>query len=234
MTPTKRRDKLLSLVVPWAAVALIAIVAAAYFGIDGDGGNNNNNNISFDDSHSKMSDKAFMRQLYGDDGYVPPSDDYPYPAQQQQQQPYSPRASSEHHHKPVYNEEHPPLFPLSTRDYVGFVLAVLGLMVAVSVMGFVATKFVVPIIGARNDHVLKLTKMDDNSSRQLCNIHFNDNTGRWRHWRRRYFGADLHSRHGIFTQACHSAFEHYRLWRRRGQHIVECSQTPSLDGSTSC
>jgi hypothetical protein len=37
----------------------------------------------------------------------------------------------QHHvHKPVYNEEHPSLFPLTTADRLGFFLAVLGLMVA--------------------------------------------------------------------------------------------------------
>lgn len=31
----------------------------------------------------------------------------------------------------VYNEEHPSLFPLTQNDFVGFFLAILGLMVAV-------------------------------------------------------------------------------------------------------
>jgi hypothetical protein len=32
--------------------------------------------------------------------------------------------------KPIYNEQHDPLFPLTNRDYIGFFLAILGLMVA--------------------------------------------------------------------------------------------------------
>lgn len=36
----------------------------------------------------------------------------------------------QHVHKPVYEENHPPLFPLSTSDRVGFTLAIFGLMIA--------------------------------------------------------------------------------------------------------
>ena len=41
-------------------------------------------------------------------------------------------ADADHHHahKPVYEEHHAPLFPLTTRDKVGFLCAVLGLMIA--------------------------------------------------------------------------------------------------------
>ena len=35
-----------------------------------------------------------------------------------------------HVHPPVYNEEHKPLFPLDRRDFWGFDLAILGLMIA--------------------------------------------------------------------------------------------------------
>ena len=40
--------------------------------------------------------------------------------------------SIEHHsvHKPVYEENHPSLFPLSTSDKIGFSLAICGLMIA--------------------------------------------------------------------------------------------------------
>jgi hypothetical protein len=42
---------------------------------------------------------------------------------------------TQHHHatsshKHVYEDEHPPLFPLSTSDRLGFFLAILGLMIA--------------------------------------------------------------------------------------------------------
>ena len=36
----------------------------------------------------------------------------------------------QHVHKPVYNEEHAPLFPLTTSDRIGFSLAICGLMIA--------------------------------------------------------------------------------------------------------
>jgi hypothetical protein len=36
----------------------------------------------------------------------------------------------EHVHKHVFEEEHKPLFPLDTSDQIGFVLAVMGLMIA--------------------------------------------------------------------------------------------------------
>ena len=40
-------------------------------------------------------------------------------------------ATIHHHvHKPVYEENHASLFPLSTSDRLGFFLAILGLMVA--------------------------------------------------------------------------------------------------------
>ena len=38
--------------------------------------------------------------------------------------------TQQHVHKPVYDEEHPPLFPLSARDRLGFFLAIIGLMIA--------------------------------------------------------------------------------------------------------
>jgi hypothetical protein len=36
----------------------------------------------------------------------------------------------QHVHKPVYNEDHPPLFPLSNSDKIGFALTIVGLMIA--------------------------------------------------------------------------------------------------------
>ena len=36
----------------------------------------------------------------------------------------------EHHHKHVFEEVHPPLFPLTNRDKIGFTFAVMGLMIA--------------------------------------------------------------------------------------------------------
>jgi uncharacterized membrane protein YfcA len=35
-----------------------------------------------------------------------------------------------HQHKPIYDEEHKPLYPLNNQDYLGFACAVVGLMVA--------------------------------------------------------------------------------------------------------
>lgn len=39
-------------------------------------------------------------------------------------------AEHQHVHNPVYEENHPPLFPLSTNDRIGFSLAICGLMIA--------------------------------------------------------------------------------------------------------
>lgn len=113
----QRRREWLSLVLPWAAIVGIAVlaggIALAY--------------PSCEQQQDDDNDLFAARQLYEDDGYVPPTDDYP------KSQSYSSSSiEEEHHHKPVYNEEHPPLFPLTGRDYAGFILAVLGLMVAVS------------------------------------------------------------------------------------------------------
>lgn len=112
---TQRRREWISLVLPWAGIVLSAILAAALYN------DNSDDSAAYED--------LYARQLYGDDGYVPPTDDF------------TPSSSSstsssssfhpEHHHKPVYSEEHPPLFPLTSRDYAGFILAVMGLMVAV-------------------------------------------------------------------------------------------------------
>ena len=113
----QRRREWLSLVLPWAAIVGVAVVAGgialAYPSCE---------------QQDDENDVFAARQLYEDDGYVPPTDDYP------KSQSYSSSSTmeEEHHHKPVYNEEHPPLFPLTGRDYAGFILAVLGLMVAVS------------------------------------------------------------------------------------------------------
>ena len=104
-----RQREWISLVLPWAAVVLSAVIAAALY-------NDNNENAEEED--------FFTRQLYGDDGYVPPTVDFPNSSSSSSLHP-------EHHHKPVYSEDHPPLFPLTGRDYAGFILAVMGLMVAV-------------------------------------------------------------------------------------------------------
>jgi uncharacterized membrane protein YfcA len=43
---------------------------------------------------------------------------------------YADQSMHQHHHKPVFKEEHAPLFPLTPSDYYGLGLTVLGLMVA--------------------------------------------------------------------------------------------------------
>lgn len=115
----RRREEWLSLVLPWAAIVGIAVVA---------GGIALAYPSSCEQVDEEVNDVFIQRQLYGDDGYVPPTDDYP----NSQTSTYSSSMQEEHHHKPVYNEEHPPLFPLTGRDYAGFIFAVLGLMIAVS------------------------------------------------------------------------------------------------------
>lgn len=127
MASQLQRRELVSLVLPWAAVALIAIVAAALLAHDDDS-NNNSADMEGDEDFLWM-----QRQLYGDDGYVPPTDTFQYSSSNNGGgSDGSFHEDSSHHHKPVYNEDHAPLFPLTSRDYVGFVCAVLGLMVAVS------------------------------------------------------------------------------------------------------
>ena len=120
-----RQRELLSLVLPWVVVMGIAVVVAAVLAANPS------------DDYDNEANEVFARQLYTDDGYVPPTDDfkYPRPGQEQSYASYPAMEKEEegiHHHKPVYNEEHPPLFPLTSRDYAGFILAVMGLMVAVS------------------------------------------------------------------------------------------------------
>ena len=103
-----QRREWLALVTPWAGLVLSALVAALTV-------------VLVDDNESHGDDWNMMRQLHTDDGYVPPTDEFTYAKQ----------SSLEHHHKLVYNEEHAPLFPLTGRDYAGFILAILGLMIAV-------------------------------------------------------------------------------------------------------
>ena len=89
-----------SMALPWVAVVIASIVAAAVISYQ-------NQDDSFD-SLSSDDSSNIERHLN------------------------NASSSSEHHHvhKPVYEENHPPLFPLSTSDRVGFSLAICGLMLA--------------------------------------------------------------------------------------------------------
>ena len=107
----KRGESLASLVLPWAAIVGCAVLASAVLAMQPD-----------ESTPADGADAAWTRQLHTDDGYVPPTDDFTYD--------HSASTHASHHHKPVFVEEHDPLFPLTTRDYVGFILAVMGLMIA--------------------------------------------------------------------------------------------------------
>jgi hypothetical protein len=151
------QSQLSKLVLPWASILLTAIIAAALLMLLADTYPEEPTENS--DLSDYGGDYSYSRQLHTDDGYVPPTDDSidprssystssyssssglhnpnPYAQQQQQQyyeqhyEPPSQYGQQQHsHHKPVFMEEHDPLFPLTARDYAGFVLAVMGLMVA--------------------------------------------------------------------------------------------------------
>jgi hypothetical protein len=117
MSPSKlSRLEWHSLVLPWAAVLMLAVVAALL--------------QSSDDDHAPAEDVLGLRRLWTDDGYVPPSEETFY-AHSTAVSAEEAEAWAEPPPRPVFDEDHPTLFPLTAKDYAGFILAVLGLMVAV-------------------------------------------------------------------------------------------------------
>ena len=92
-----------SMALPWVAVVIASIVAAAVISYQ-----NQEDGDSFYSSSSD--DSSSIERLLND----------------------ASSSSSEHHHvhKLIYEENHKPLFPLSTNDRVGFSLAICGLMLA--------------------------------------------------------------------------------------------------------
>ena len=112
----QKQQDLKSLVIPWASMVIVAIVATACVVIQNnyhcnDRDNDNEETILFVDQYfeenSSSSSSGILERLLV---HTP--------------------VEQHHVHKPVYVEEHPSLFPLSTADRLGFFLAVIGLMVA--------------------------------------------------------------------------------------------------------
>ena len=93
------------LVAPWATIALVGVLFAV-FQLDAP------TSSSFEDASFLEDEVTWGRRDLVEDSA----------SSSFSQQP--------HHHKPVYNEDHAPLFPLTTSDYYGFFFAIVGLMVA--------------------------------------------------------------------------------------------------------
>jgi hypothetical protein len=105
-----------SLVVPWASMVILSFIAVTVVYCNSSFHHNDDNNADFDfefpdSSISSSSYKnGILERFLSGSGFD--------------------EEHRQHVHKPVYNEDHPPLFPLSDSDKIGFILAILGLMVA--------------------------------------------------------------------------------------------------------
>mmetsp|Transcript_14885 Transcript_14885/g.31834 ORF Transcript_14885/g.31834 Transcript_14885/m.31834 type:complete len:541 (-) Transcript_14885:413-2035(-) len=97
---TTKMTNIRSIAVPWAAMVIASVFAAAYV------------------SYTIRTDEEI--------------DPYTYFEESEKERFLADELSTEHHHvhKPVYEEYHASLFPLSTSDRVGFFLAICGLMLA--------------------------------------------------------------------------------------------------------
>lgn len=102
-------SSLRSLVLPWVLVAGVAVVAAVYM------------QYTVDDNDSLEPLSLLNRSVRALKSWTD--------TDQQQQQKYA-RQQQQHAHHEILSEDHDPLFPLTRNDFVGFSLAVLGLMVA--------------------------------------------------------------------------------------------------------
>ncbi|KAL3917366.1 MAG: hypothetical protein SGILL_004746 [Bacillariaceae sp.] len=107
-----------SLVLPWASMVIVAVIATAIVAY--------NNNYDDDHDESFVFETAdSMKQIYTESSTITNGSSIferwlsaAHPVEQH------------HVHKPVYQEDHSSLFPLSAADRLGFSLAILGLMVA--------------------------------------------------------------------------------------------------------
>lgn len=107
-----------SLVIPWASMVIVAVIASGIVLFnnrcdEGEGGFGGNyfSSLFWDATEStndaSSSNESILERLL------------------------STVAVEQHHvHKPVYEENHPSLFPLTTADRLGFFLAIIGLMIA--------------------------------------------------------------------------------------------------------
>ena len=96
----ERMTRLRSVALPWVAMVIVSVVAAVAVSYQNNHQSDNDIDLSYNDVD---------RLLTNNDG-----------------------STEEHHHvhKPVYEENHPSLFPLSPTDRIGFSLAIVGLMIA--------------------------------------------------------------------------------------------------------
>merc|ERR1711971_1217785 len=81
------------------------------------------------DADGNEADNMVMRFLQGNLG-VGNSEQYPQEIPTVESESVTSVENVEIHHENVYNEEHDPLFPLTSSDWIGFFLATCGLMVA--------------------------------------------------------------------------------------------------------
>ena len=97
---TAKMTNIRSIAVPWVAMVIASVFAAAYV------------------SYTIRTDEEIYPYDYFDES--------------EKERFLANESSTEHHHvhKPVYEENHASLFPLSTSDRVGFSLAICGLMLA--------------------------------------------------------------------------------------------------------
>lgn len=103
-------DDIIALVRPWVTIVTVAIIAALYYSTF--------QTQSQEGQQSEVDDSSMTSPEYTNGRNLVEvflqTHPHPHPI----------------HHKPVFNEDHKPLFPLSTADYYGFALAILGLMIA--------------------------------------------------------------------------------------------------------
>ena len=101
-----------SMALPWVVMVIASVIAAAVISYQ-----NKDDSSPFDYSYStSLDDSSHLERLLSNGIDIDTSS--------------SSEQQHHHVHKPVYEEHHSPLFPLSTSDRVGFSLAVCGLMLA--------------------------------------------------------------------------------------------------------
>jgi hypothetical protein len=111
MTPTPAQTpSLASWVIPWALVVGIAVIMAVYTAYSDDTAGWYQHASSTAPPQQQGTAVRILRRM------LTQSQSYTHPHPQS--------------HQPVYSEEHAPLFPLTKNDYIGYGLAVAGLMVA--------------------------------------------------------------------------------------------------------
>jgi hypothetical protein len=107
-----------TLVIPWASMVIVAVIATGVVLY--------NNHCNGEDGSAE--DKYYS-SFFFDTGDL--TDEASSSKGSILERLLSTVTVEQHHvHKPVYEENHPPLFPLSMADRLGFTLAIIGLMIA--------------------------------------------------------------------------------------------------------